>query len=228
MLSPAHRIVHRSGQDSRSSSCGGDTLQTPIDFSTPMIRTNQSPPSGTATGRVTLSRPVLDSTLTNRTASGRDGSSPKGFSVSNRIRSLPLQNAISALNGSFRRSSAMNFARDPGFRTTSPGVRPGWIRAMVSLLDRNSRSQRCNRTSHPEISLLGRVTDHGCHGRCHSREHSDSPPATFGPPHRRIDDTRSRACVAAAPSYTPVSNPDYRGPNSRAWAELNTRAIAVY
>jgi hypothetical protein len=52
-----------------------------------------------------LPRPAFDRTLTNRTTSGRDGSAPNGFSISNRIRSLPSQTATSASNGSFRRSS---------------------------------------------------------------------------------------------------------------------------
>ena len=78
-------------------------------------RTNHSSPPGNAIGREALPRPAFDRMLTNRTASGRDGSPPNGFSISNRIRSLALQNATSASNGSFRRSSARNLLREPGF-----------------------------------------------------------------------------------------------------------------
>ena len=93
-------------------------------FFDPIIRTNHSPPAGSAIGREPVQRPSFERMLTNRTISGRDGSAPNGLSISNRIRSLPSQNAISASNGSFRRSSARNFARGPGFRTMSVPAAP--------------------------------------------------------------------------------------------------------
>jgi len=84
-------------------------------FLDPMIRTNHSSPPGNAIGGEALPRPAFDRMLTNRTTSGRDGSAPNGFSISNPIRSLASQNATSASNGSFRRSSARNLLREPGF-----------------------------------------------------------------------------------------------------------------
>ena len=108
----------------------------------PIIRTNHSPSSGSAIGREGLPRPAFDRTLTNRTTSGRDGSAPKGFSLSKRIRSLPWQNAICASKGSFRRSSARKFARDPGFRTISVPAAPTFTTpyehsSVASILGRN-------------------------------------------------------------------------------------------
>src|SRR6266853_3471524 len=49
---------------------------------------------------------------------------PKGFSISNRIRSRASQNETAASNGGFRRSSARNLVRDTGFLTTSVPAAP--------------------------------------------------------------------------------------------------------
>jgi len=107
-----------------------------------MIRTNHSPLWGSVIGREILSRQVFERMLTNRTRSGRVGSAPNGSSLSNRIRLLPLQDAISAVNGNFRRSSARNFAREPGFRTTNVPAAPTFTTSkapssLASVLGRN-------------------------------------------------------------------------------------------
>jgi hypothetical protein len=76
-------------------------------FLEPMIRTNHFSPGGNAIGREALPRRAFDKILTKGTTSWSNGSAPKGFSISNRIRSRASQNETAASNGSFRRSSAL-------------------------------------------------------------------------------------------------------------------------
>ena len=89
-----------------------------------ITRTNHSSRGGSVRGMEARQWPAFDRMLTNRTISGRDGSVPNGFSISRRIRWRPSQSTTSASNGSFRRSSARNFPRGPGFRTTNVPAAP--------------------------------------------------------------------------------------------------------
>src|SRR5579863_629317 len=87
---------------------------------------------------------AFDKILTNLTMFGSDASDSNGCSISNRIRSLALQNATSAPNGRFRRRSARNLVRDPGFRTTNVPAAPTFTtsyaaRSLASILGRNVR-----------------------------------------------------------------------------------------
>jgi hypothetical protein len=64
-----------------------------------MIRTNHFSPGGNAIGREALPRLAFDKMLTKGTTSWSNGSAPKGFSISNRIRSRASQNETAASNG---------------------------------------------------------------------------------------------------------------------------------
>ncbi len=90
----------------------------------PMIWTNGSPLFGMEIGSEGLWRLAFDRMLTNGTISLLGGSSPNGFSSSNRERSLSSQKVISASKGSFRRNSARNFVREPGLRTIKVPAAP--------------------------------------------------------------------------------------------------------
>jgi hypothetical protein len=107
-----------------------------------MPLTNHSPLGGNLNGTEARPRSAVDRMLTNRTISGREGSAPNGFSISIRIRSRPSQSITSASNGNFRSSSARNFARDPGFRTTKVPAAPTFttsysLSSLASMLGRN-------------------------------------------------------------------------------------------
>jgi hypothetical protein len=134
-------------------------------FLDPRIRTNHSPVPGSAIGRETEPRPAFDRMLTNRTTSGCGGSAPKGCSISNRIRSRPLQNATSASNGNFRRRAARSFACVPGFRTTSVPAAPtfttSWApSSLASILGRNVRCPPTLIPRRKTIRGIPRPVDH--------------------------------------------------------------------
>lgn len=94
-------------------------------FFNAITRTSHLPDEGRLNGRETETRLAFDDRmLTNRTISAPAGSVPNGYSFSKRTKSRPLQIITFASNGSFLSSSAQNFSRDPGFRTTNVPAAP--------------------------------------------------------------------------------------------------------